>query len=138
MCFLRLVKWSSGVILSVIVLYQYNGPQEPTYCTVALYLTHHLLVNLGFQLLLYKYAILKILSRTPVAHTCNPSYSGGRDQEDRVSKPTWSVRPYLEKPLREKGLVEWLKVKVLSSNRSAKKTKILVVHLCTSIITSLE
>jgi hypothetical protein len=23
----------------------------------------------------------------PVAHTCNPSYSGGRDQEDRGSKP---------------------------------------------------
>jgi hypothetical protein len=22
-----------------------------------------------------------------VAHTCNPSYSGGRDQEDRGSKP---------------------------------------------------
>jgi hypothetical protein len=22
-----------------------------------------------------------------VAHTCNPSYSGGRDQEDRSSKP---------------------------------------------------
>jgi hypothetical protein len=25
----------------------------------------------------------------PVAHTCNPSYSGGRDQEDRSSKPAW-------------------------------------------------
>jgi hypothetical protein len=24
----------------------------------------------------------------PMAHTCNPSYSGGRDQEDRSSKPT--------------------------------------------------
>jgi hypothetical protein len=24
----------------------------------------------------------------PVAHTCNPSYSGGRDQEDRGSKLT--------------------------------------------------
>jgi hypothetical protein len=23
----------------------------------------------------------------PVAHACNPSYSGGRDQEDRGSKP---------------------------------------------------
>jgi hypothetical protein len=23
----------------------------------------------------------------PLAHTCNPSYSGGRDQEDRSSKP---------------------------------------------------
>jgi hypothetical protein len=25
-----------------------------------------------------------------VAHTCNLSYSGGRDQEDRVSKPAWA------------------------------------------------
>jgi hypothetical protein len=23
----------------------------------------------------------------PVAHTCNPSYLGGRDQEDQVSRP---------------------------------------------------
>jgi hypothetical protein len=35
-----------------------------------------------------------------VAHTCNPSYSGGRDQEDPCSKPAQansSLRPYLEK-----------------------------------------
>jgi hypothetical protein len=25
--------------------------------------------------------------RAPVAHTCNPSYSGGRDQKDHSSKP---------------------------------------------------
>jgi hypothetical protein len=25
-----------------------------------------------------------------VAHTCNPSYSRGRDQEDRCSKPAWA------------------------------------------------
>jgi hypothetical protein len=25
--------------------------------------------------------------RAPVAHTCNPNYSGGRDQEDLGSKP---------------------------------------------------
>jgi hypothetical protein len=25
-----------------------------------------------------------------VTHTCNPSYSGGRDQEDRSSKPIWA------------------------------------------------
>jgi hypothetical protein len=32
----------------------------------------------------------------PVAHVCNPSYSGGRDQEDHGSKPAWaysSARP---------------------------------------------
>jgi hypothetical protein len=25
-----------------------------------------------------------------VAHACNPSYSGGRDQENQVSKPAWA------------------------------------------------
>jgi hypothetical protein len=28
-----------------------------------------------------------IICWAPVAHTCNPSYSGGRDQEDGISKP---------------------------------------------------
>jgi hypothetical protein len=35
----------------------------------------------------------------PVAHTCNPSYSGGRFLEDRGSKPACGklfLRPYLE------------------------------------------
>jgi hypothetical protein len=27
------------------------------------------------------------MSPVPVAHACNPSYSGGRDQEDHGSKP---------------------------------------------------
>jgi hypothetical protein len=39
-------------------------------------------------------------SRMPVAHTCNLSYSGGRDQEDQGSKPDQansSLRCYLEK-----------------------------------------
>jgi hypothetical protein len=48
-----------------------------------------------------------------VAHAWNPSYSGGRDQEDCGSKPAWansSMRPYFEKILHKKGLVEWLKV----------------------------
>jgi hypothetical protein len=40
-------------------------------------------------------------SRVLVAHTCNPSYSGGRDQEDHGSKPAQanSVRdPILKIP----------------------------------------
>jgi hypothetical protein len=34
-----------------------------------------------------------------MAHTCNPTYLGGRDQEDCVLKPTWVNRfeAYLEK-----------------------------------------
>jgi hypothetical protein len=62
-----------------------------------------------------------------VAHTCNPSYSGGRDQEDRGSKPAQfnsSRDPILKKTHHQKGLVEWLKVKALSSNPSTKKKRI--------------
>jgi hypothetical protein len=33
---------------------------------------------------------LRSLSWAPVTHTYNPSYSGGRDQEDRGSKPDWA------------------------------------------------
>jgi hypothetical protein len=58
-----------------------------------------------------------------VAHTCNPSYSEGRDQEDRSLKPAQanSLRdPILKKTHHKKGLVEWLKVKALSSNLSTK------------------
>jgi hypothetical protein len=56
-----------------------------------------------------------------VAHICNPSYSGGRDQEDRGSKPAQvksSIRLYLKKPSIKIGLVEWLKMKALSSSPS--------------------
>jgi hypothetical protein len=47
-----------------------------------------------------------------MAHICNPSYSGGRDQEDCSSKPTWanSSQKKKKKKKHEKGLVEWLKV----------------------------
>jgi hypothetical protein len=37
-----------------------------------------------------------------MTHACNPSYSGGRDQEDGGSKPAQennSMRPYFEKTL---------------------------------------
>jgi hypothetical protein len=47
-----------------------------------------------------------------VAHVCNPSYSGGTDQENQGSKPALSKqfgRPYLEKIQHKKGLVKWLK-----------------------------
>jgi hypothetical protein len=30
---------------------------------------------------------LHLFSQVPIAHACNPSYSGGRDQEDRNLKP---------------------------------------------------
>jgi hypothetical protein len=48
-----------------------------------------------------------------VAHTYDPGYLGGRDQEDRVSKPVsdkwFAARPYLEKKNHhQKALVELL------------------------------
>jgi hypothetical protein len=57
----------------------------------------------------------KLFKLAPVAHACNPSYSGGRDQEDRGSKPA-QANSYREPILKKKakiGLVEWLKVKAL-------------------------
>jgi hypothetical protein len=44
-----------------------------------------------------------------VANTCNPSYSGGKDQEDLGSKPAQansSRDPILKKTHHKKGLVE--------------------------------
>jgi hypothetical protein len=48
-----------------------------------------------------------------VTHTYNPSCSGGRDQEDQVSKPAPAISlkdPFSKKTHQEKGLMEWLKV----------------------------
>jgi hypothetical protein len=51
-----------------------------------------------------------------VAHTCNLSYSGSRDQEDDGSKPAQvnsSQDPFLGKKKKthhKKGMAEWLKV----------------------------
>jgi hypothetical protein len=60
-----------------------------------------------------KYQLKGKRSWVLVAHTCDPSYSGGRDQEDCGLKPTRAkefTRPYLEKIHRRKGLAEWLTV----------------------------
>jgi hypothetical protein len=48
-----------------------------------------------------------------VAHACNHSYLGGRDQEDHSLKPSQtnnSQDPISKKLLTGKELVEWLKV----------------------------
>jgi hypothetical protein len=69
----------------------------------------------------------KGLARCPVGYTCNPGYSGGRVQEDRGSKPARansSTRPYLEKPFTKIGLVEWLKLKALSSSPSSTQKRL--------------
>jgi hypothetical protein len=64
-----------------------------------------------------------------VAHTCNSSYSG-RDQEDRGLKPTQtnSLQDLISrKPFTKIGLVEWLKVKALSSSPSIEEKKVISV-----------
>jgi hypothetical protein len=71
-------------------------------------------------------SLIEVTSQALVAHACNPSYSGGRDREDCGLKPAQansSARPYLEKPFTKIGLVEWLKVKALSSSPSTTKKK---------------
>jgi hypothetical protein len=47
----------------------------------------------------------KTRSQVLVAHACDPSYSGGRDQEDGGSKPAQansSLDPILKKPITKK------------------------------------
>jgi hypothetical protein len=61
-----------------------------------------------------------------MAHACNLSYSGGRDQEDHSLKPAQansSPDPISKKSFTKIGLVEWLKVKALSSSPSTRKKK---------------
>jgi hypothetical protein len=44
--------------------------------------------------------------QSPVAHACNPSYLGGRDQEDHSLKPAWansSQDPVSKIPTSKKG-----------------------------------
>jgi hypothetical protein len=71
--------------------------------------------------------IKKVIFLTkPVPYTCNTSYSGGRDQEDRSSKPARanSSRDPISKNLSQKiGLVGWLKVKALSSSPTITKKR---------------
>jgi hypothetical protein len=48
---------------------------------------------------------IKRRNQTPVTNICNPSYSGGRDQEDLGSKPAWansSWDPISKKPFFKK------------------------------------
>jgi hypothetical protein len=78
-------------------------------------------------------------SQVPEAHACNPSYSGGRNQEDHGLKPTQansSQDPITKKSITKIGPVEWLKVKGLSSNLSiAIYTHIYVyMYICVYII----
>jgi hypothetical protein len=62
-------------------------------------------------------------------HTCNPSYSGGRDQEDHSSKPTWansSRDPISKKPNTKKragGVAEGVGPEFCTLSTGKKKKK---------------
>jgi hypothetical protein len=60
-----------------------------------------------------------------VAQTCNPSYSGGRDQEDCSLKLAWanSSQDPISKNPSQKRLAKWLKMRAMSSSPSTAKTK---------------
>jgi hypothetical protein len=62
--------------------------------------------------------------QVPVAHTYNPSCSGAEIRRIKVGSQLWQIvfkRPYLKKSITKKELVEWLKVKALSSSHSTTK-----------------
>jgi hypothetical protein len=68
-----------------------------------------------------------------VVHHCHPSNSEGRDQDDHNSKPARannSQEPISKIPItkkKKKRVVEWLKVKALSSSLSTIKKRTLAV-----------
>jgi hypothetical protein len=59
------------------------------------------------------------------AHTCNPSYSGGRGQEDLGSKPAQANRSYLrKKPVTKKragGVAQGVDPEFKPQNHKKKK-----------------
>jgi hypothetical protein len=80
--------------------------------------------------------------QAPVAHACNPSYSGGRDQEDRGSRPPRKIvprDPYSKKPFTKKGLVEWLKVvSEFKPQYCSKKKKDVKIHIFRHLVSEME
>jgi hypothetical protein len=79
-----------------------------------------------------------------VAQVCNPSYSGGRDQEDWGLKPAWANSHEtlsLKNPSQEKELVEWLRrrpgvqtpVQQQKNPREATKRRTVKERICLAI-----
>jgi hypothetical protein len=57
----------------------------------------------------------------PVAHACNPSYSGGKDLENHCSKPAWanSLQDFISKKKKKKKSQK----RTGRSNHSTEKKK---------------
>jgi hypothetical protein len=67
------------------------------------------------------------VSQVLVAHTHNPSYSGGRDQEERSSQQTQKIvceNLSQKNKHYKKELEEWLKAQALISDPSTKNKNI--------------
>jgi hypothetical protein len=91
--------------------------------------------TLGIHVCYINYISMKLLKIpygcwVPVAHTCNASYSGGREQEDQGSKSVQansSQHPILKKPITKKGWWSgsrcrpWVWVSVLKINKYINK-----------------
>jgi hypothetical protein len=68
------------------------------------------------------YALKTLIEPALVAHACDPSYSGG--SRFKASPEQIVLQdPILKNPSQKKELVEWLKVKILSSSHSNAKEK---------------
>jgi hypothetical protein len=84
----------------------------------------------------------KIAGRAPLVHACNPSYSGGRDQEDHGQKPAQadsSRDPILKNPsqkYRSGGVVqgEGPEFKPQYRKKKKKKKKKLPAELCSGVV----
>jgi hypothetical protein len=67
-------------------------------------------INMKYQLCYICICLIKsIRIQMLVAHACNPSYSGGTDQEDHGSKPAQAKIPETlsQKTHQKKEMVEW-------------------------------
>jgi hypothetical protein len=74
------------------VIFYFCSDGEPNLAHLSMYFTTEPHTGLGFLKEKKKKSRLKnsSLSQVPVAHACNPSNSGGRDEEDCGLKPTWA------------------------------------------------
>jgi hypothetical protein len=99
-------------VLYILLSKQKNNPTNEGYCLLEYFSLH---------------PSKCYLSLVPGTHTCNPSYSGGKEQEDQGSKPAQanSSQDPIEDTQYKKGLIERLPIKeeALSSALSTAKKK---------------
>jgi hypothetical protein len=88
--------WKERIFLLVTILFHYLCMY------IHMYVCKYFIAVLGIHCAIYKSPYSHML----VAQTCNPSYSGGTDQEDCGSKPVpanSSQDPISKKPITKKG-----------------------------------